>query len=96
MRRTVWKYDLPLADEFTITIPTAHKVVHIGPDANDVICMWVEVDAEVDVHNFTFHVEGTGHQLRPWCVHQGTWVAAPYVWHLYEDTRLRTALDLSV
>lgn len=95
--RTVWKFPVPVTDEFTLTLPSAHKVVHVGPDPSGEPHMWVEVQLPVDEDaiNVTFFVEGTGHTLVDGAEHVGTWVADPFAWHLYETVAGRRDPGLS-
>jgi hypothetical protein len=84
--RAVWKYPVMVADEFTVTMPETHTVVHValqGAQAQ----MWVEVDTDSETWPTTFHVEGTGHPIKSDSIHVGSWIEGPFVWHLYEVQR---------
>ena len=82
--RAVYKYPIEVADDFVVTMPQAHRVIHVELQ-QEAPCMWVEVDTESPDLPFRFHVEGTGHPVAPGTEHVGSWVGEPFVWHLYEN-----------
>lgn len=81
--RTVWKYPVPVADQFTVRLPVEHVVLHVEKQDGQA-CMWVEVDDEDESIDVQFYVEGTGHPLVDSAVWCDTWLDGPFVWHLYE------------
>lgn len=59
---TVYKYQFPVTDYFTLELPVGAKLVLLDVQ-NDVPCMWFLVDTSVikEVRHFTVH--GTGHAI---------------------------------
>lgn len=47
--------------------------------------LWFEVDPSRAPANATFRVFGTGHEIPDKCVHRGSVVINPFVWHVYEE-----------
>jgi hypothetical protein len=79
----VWKY--PVGTAAKVQVPKGGKVIHVGPDPTGVPCVWIEVDVgETVTEERTFAVFGTGHPLSKGWHHRGSFVDAPYVWHIYE------------
>lgn len=81
--RTVHKYELPIVDEFTLDLPSQHKVVLVDFQ-NARPMMWVEVDTDSPSRPVKFSVEGTGHQIDGGAVHVGSFIDGAFVWHVYE------------
>jgi len=85
--KTIWKYEFPVKDAFTHTMPEGAIVRHVA-DQNGTSCMWAEVDPTAPLKPRHFEVFGTGHPMtedmgisRIYC---GTFFQGPFVWHLYE------------
>ena len=83
--KTVWKFEIPIVDEFTLHMPWYARVRHAGLDPSGAPCIWAEVDPEQPLEAKRFAIVGTGNPLPdhgdPW--HVGSFVLGPFVWHLY-------------
>ena len=89
MRRTVWKFALPVTDP-TLQMQSGAQVLSIGPsEMPDVIWLWAEVDPEAEPETREFVVAGTGHPLpRDRGGFIGTVQAAHgLVWHVWYASR---------
>lgn len=81
--KTIWKFHIPIQDEFELHLPWNHKVLLTDlQDGNPMV--WIEVNTDSRTIPFKFYVEGTGHEIEPNTDHVGSWVQSPFVWHLYE------------
>ena len=89
MSRTIWKFAFDVDDHITISMPEGAKVLTVQQQGDDA-CIWAEVNPAAKPEARFFRVFGTGHPMP--CemgysdVHVGTWLAGPFVWHLYELT----------
>jgi hypothetical protein len=82
--KTIWKFQIPIQDEFELYLPYIHRVL-LTALQDEKPMMWVEVDTSSSKNiPFKFFVEGTGHEIEPSTVHVGSWIQPPFVWHLYE------------
>lgn len=83
---TVWKYDVPDEQAFTLNLPVGAVIRHAGTLA-DVRYLWVEVDnLEQETRPRRFVIVGTGHPIPEFATeHVDTWQAGPFVWHLYAE-----------
>jgi hypothetical protein len=90
--RTIYKYPVSITDWFKVEMPGSVQVLHVGMQGDQPM-MWVEVDPEQPSAVHHFAVVGTGHPVPVTevegigpvtAVHCGTWLAPPFVWHLYE------------
>lgn len=89
--RTIWKYELPIADEFTIEMPAGAKVLCVQVQRRipwPIPCLWAEVDTTREPVLFRFRLFGTGHDLPvgvPGSGYVGTFQTneGAFVWHLY-------------
>lgn len=61
---TVWKFKLTLnRDGLSLTLPEGSKILSVHEQRGD-ICLWVQVDTEVKIHQRrSFEVYGTGHLI---------------------------------
>lgn len=77
--RTIWKFPLPLSDEFTLTAPrdAIPRRVENG-------YLWAEVNTDNPSQTYRFATVGTGHPAPPHGIYRGTWFQGQFVWHLYE------------
>lgn len=85
MARTIWKVEVPVTDEQTISEPGLTKVLHVAAASLAHLLLWVEVDPEEPDASLTVLVRGTGHPLdgAEHATHAGTVQAGPFVWHVY-------------
>lgn len=84
--RTVWKYDVPDEQAFTLDLPAGAVIRHT--DTQDgVRRLWAEVDQlEQELRPRRFAIVGTGHPIPEYATeHVDTWQAGPFIWHLYAE-----------
>lgn len=85
--KTLFKYPLVFNDLGVAEIEAPLGPVRLVGVQVDVCYAWIEViTGEADVKR-RFHVYGTGHEVddSPTLRHVGSFQAAPFVWHVYED-----------
>jgi len=61
--RTVHKYEFPIADSFSISMPVFAEVLHVEEQYGKP-CMWVKVETDYDFELRKFELRGTGRDLR--------------------------------
>lgn len=96
--RVVHKFPLVQAIEqigHFIEIPNASKIVHVGRDPQEVPCVWAEIVTDASdvlvpskpgkVGGLRVTVYGTGHRIPTALEHAGSFVAGPFVWHVYSQ-----------
>ena len=88
--KTVWKFAVPIDDEWHDWPFPADQIVHVdvqSPAPDAAVMVWVEmsVDEPEVVPTTTLRVFGTGHPVPDWALHVGSVVTAGggLVWHLY-------------
>ena len=59
----VFKYQMPIEDEFAIPMPAGAKVLHVDVQ-NGMPHIWALVDPANDLRAYNFCVRGTGHPFR--------------------------------
>jgi hypothetical protein len=59
--KTVWKFELPVADQVKIKMPHGAKVLHVEAQYSNVY-VWALVDDEHTFVEHKFYVHGTGHK----------------------------------
>lgn len=86
--RTIWKYPIPMQDQFTIRLPKGAIVRHINTQYDEPQ-MWVEVTEDTTYfEDRNFYQIGTGHRLDMTRLdHIGTYLMhdGGLVFHVYED-----------
>lgn len=82
--RTIYKYEVPMADEFIISLPVGAEILTIQIQ-HDLYMLWAIVDAVRKAENRTIIIRGTGHPLpdRP-IKHISTVQQKSFVWHFFE------------
>lgn len=60
--KTVYKYQLALAETQEIEMPAKAEILSVGAQ-NDVICIWAMVDTEGAMTRRKFNIVGTGHKM---------------------------------
>lgn len=80
--KTIWKYPVPLAGEFSVDMPAGARIVEFGRQGGDLF-VWAVVDDRASYEVRYFEIVGTGHPV-PEGEYVGTVHAAPFVWHLFE------------
>lgn len=58
----VWKYPLEIVGRQTIHIPAVSEIRHIGLQG-DQVCLWIEVDPEVQTYPLDVFMFGTGEEF---------------------------------
>ena len=58
--RTIWKYEVPILDDFTLDLPLGAKVLCTDMQWNTPF-IWVLVDPEEPTATYRFALRGTGH-----------------------------------
>lgn len=92
--KMVYKYDVPHAANFVVSLPTGAEILDIQVQ-DDNIRMWALIDVDVDTYeNRTFKLAGTGtpmkfdkgtkSRLGKGYKHIGTVQQDGYVWHIFE------------
>lgn len=63
--KTVYKYDVPMQDNVTLSLPKGARVLKIAPQGQD-LKLWALVDPEEKKHmQVRFSIHGTGHPVDP-------------------------------
>jgi len=62
--KTVWKYRVPVADDFAIDMPVGTQVLTMQMQRGQP-CIWALIDAKVDApfEQRKFRMFGTGHEI---------------------------------
>lgn len=84
--KTIWKYELPYEDNFSIQMPKAAKILDVQVQ-HEKPCIWALVDDYADTETRTFFLFGTGHPVKPFNVkYIGTFQmkGGALVYHLFE------------
>lgn len=83
---TVWKFPIPIADEFVIAMPRKAEILFVSTQ-HEQGCLWARVVPERDQEQRNFKLRGTGHPVDMDCEHVGSFVLAggDLVFHLFED-----------
>lgn len=84
--RTVFKYEVPIDNHVTLTLPCVHELLHFG-NQRDVPTLWALVDPESAPIQRHFRLAGTGHTIEEKNVrYVGTaqFAAGSLVFHLFE------------
>ncbi len=86
----VFKYHVPVQDEFTLQFPAGYKILHVetlGGDTSQDVYMWVLVDPDQPVKiQCQFQVKGTGHDIKRdilECVGTVITDGGTFVWHYF-------------
>jgi len=84
MRKTIWKYSVPIIDCFSIELPETAKILEVAQQGNYVY-MWCELYTEAELVTRKFALFGTDFDLptQP-MTHIKTFQKDGFVWHLYE------------
>ncbi len=88
--KAIWKYPVPVQDEFTVEMPSGAEVLSVQVQETQV-CMWVLVDPnDVDDAKVKriFRIYGTGHPIPENISREqfiGTWQHPGLVFHLFEE-----------
>ena len=84
--KTVYKYDIPITDYFSLDLPANSRILSVQVQ-RDIPCIWVEIDTEETQCRTDFRLVGTGHNLKEDnLLYIGTFQLfnGMLVYHLYE------------
>lgn len=85
--RTVWKYQIPVADDQELDMPEGAKIFPYleceGLGALRVITFWAEVWPDAPKVTRFLAVRGTGHPIEGGLEYLGTARDDMFMWHLY-------------
>ena len=88
MSRTIWKYQIPIANgSHTVTLPgVGVRPLHVAMQG-DIPTLWVEVDPDAyKTWDIKYQWFGTGHDIPGNAMYVDTVQDGIFVWHLYEVT----------
>ena len=83
--RRVYKYPID-RHRGPVLIPTSARVLYVGLDPDDHLCLWALVDMDrLEKKGRAFVVVGTGHDLPDGTIiHHGTFKDGNFMWHVFE------------
>lgn len=83
--KTIYKEPLTITDKQTFVCPGKFlAVTHVGLDPQGVPCIWFALERGYPDTKITVYVVGTGHPLPDGnCMHVGSFVQSPFVWHIF-------------
>jgi len=81
---TIFKYEIPHEDLFSLEIPGFIKVLYVDTQ-KETPCVWVECDEFEPVKSKGFMLKGTGHQIHEGYQHVGSYQLfdETFVGHLF-------------
>lgn len=84
---TIWKYQIPLVDEFTLRMPKGACILTVQAQNNHG-CLWAMLNPEAEPEERRFCVVGTGDPMPPGVQYVGTYQQEEgmFVWHVFEVT----------
>lgn len=82
--KTVWKFEVPVADEVTVTMPRHAVILDVKASGPDLLRLWAIVDSTASPATRRLSIRGTGHPLRGVGQHIATVEAHPLIWHVFE------------
>ncbi len=89
--KTIWKYPLDIQNEANeLEVPLGGRALFVAVQEG-VLCVWFEVDPEMPPETRELGVIGTGHVFSadraPTYI--GSVLMPPFVWHVYELTKIK-------
>ena len=64
MKRVIWKYDVPVKNEFTLDLPRSRRILSVQwQPSSGRWQMWVSVDADAPTEPVEFMMFGTGVEI---------------------------------
>ncbi len=85
--KKVYKYLLPSQDEVRLEMPMGARILHVGVQDNEQLCLWALVSPAAKKITRKFRIAGTGHEITgPSSTHLGTAVMynGQLVLHVFE------------
>lgn len=88
MNGTIWKFPVPVADEFSIKMPHGAELLMVAPQ-DDQVCLWARVRPANMIQKRHFILRGTGHPIDFDSKHIGSFLLrnGTLVFHLFEIVR---------
>lgn len=89
--KTIWKYPVPVIDEFTLKMPAGAKLLTVQAQGLNDVCVWALVDDQEPRVSRRFLLRGTGHNCDDPRItkrsHVGTFQVhgGALVFHLFEE-----------
>ena len=90
MSKKIYKFEIRPGSE--TLLPRGAKVIHVGMQGL-IPCVWAIVDPSARMDK-EYRVFGTGHEVPDGWRHVGTWLDAPFVWHLFERCEHDDTIDV--
>lgn len=88
MSRSVWKYEIPVDDQWH-PVPTPLPAVVVNVDSKGAlgtVAVWAEVTTNSgETSKRRMRAFGTGQPIPKGAVYVGTALAGPLVWHIYAE-----------
>jgi hypothetical protein len=86
--KSIFKYEVPLTDLFTLSLPPGYEVVHFG-EQHGVMYIWVLLNPALREETVEFRLYGTGHIISnpEDKEYIGTCINGEFVWHLFNSTK---------
>lgn len=64
MSKTIWKYEIPFEDNFTVKMPMDSQILSAQiQETSGLLCIWALVQPENRTEKRTFELIGTGHPI---------------------------------
>lgn len=87
--KAVYKYEFAVNDDVRVQMPHGAKVLSVGSQKTNHICVWALVHPENPLVSHFFRVCGTGHPITPEdgiCAEGfvGTVFDGPFAWHVFQ------------
>lgn len=81
----IFKYPIPITDEFVIEMPAMHQPLKVGIQASEPV-LWAMVNSHTESVNVTFRIFGTGHEIEnpDKLQYISTFQLRGLVWHLFK------------
>lgn len=81
----IWKYELALKGEQTISLPQGAEILSVGVQAGGIF-IWAMVQPDAPIENRTLEIAGTGTPIDPGVARKfiGTVQQGSFVWHAFE------------
>lgn len=84
--RTIWKFDVTVADEVSVTMPRGAQIVHVATTPTPAFLqVWAIVDPKAAKVGRRLSIRGTGHDLEEVGDYLGTVESGMLVWHVFES-----------
>jgi len=83
--KTIYKYELALTDEQTISLPADAEILDIQQQGQD-LCAWVKLDTDMPERDRKITICGTGNPISDLTLaHIATVQIGAMVWHFFES-----------